>query len=211
MRFFLVLGIFLALAARAQADAILKISSGSDSVTVTDTDGDGIVAYWGRVGVFDLQVTVGTTKPFLGTALEPHMDLFNVSVSSNDGGSLTIAFTDDNFQSLLYPQMGVYSDMGGTTNGTVTATVSADDGNAHFGGSVVSSLGPFGPGPFAASATGALVGFTGSYSLTLGATITHATPGVTSFDLETVVPEPSSLALLCSAAGVIFVLRRRRS
>lgn len=217
MRLLLSLVACMVLAATSRADAILKLSDGTTTISVADGGiGDfraetGVVGFTGSIGVFNIQITVGTTKPAVGSATAPVLDLFNVSINSTGSGILTLEFTDHDFTTIS-PAMGVYANIGGTTGGTVGATVKGDDGNATFGGSTLITLGAFGPGAFSASSSSALVGFSGPYSLTLGAKIEHTGPQqVSSFDLEVTVPEPSSLAFLGSAVAILFLRRRRRA
>jgi len=221
MRFILALVVCAALASQTNADAILKLTSGATTVSITDTtDGsggdvnplEGVITFVGAVGNFTLNVTTGTTKPFNATPLSPYMDLNNISATTSAGpGTLTIEFTDTDFVATS-SSMGFVFQIGGTTQGWVASSLKADDGNAEFGGSTVASLGPYtaASGSFSGGTTGTIVGFTGSYSLTLVATVVHSASHSTSFNTDVTVPEPSSLAFLGSALGVIILRRRRR-
>src|SRR2546426_8938785 len=81
--------------AHATAQLILSVGGGP-TVTVNDTDGDGVVTFAGALGIFSVNVTTGVTKPTLGSAALPHMDLNTLNIAGG-AGDLTITWSDVGF------------------------------------------------------------------------------------------------------------------
>ena len=205
-------------------------------IVVDDGPGDaaflvpGMIVYSGAVGPrWPINVTTGLSKPILGSATSPHMDLNSVDVSWGFApAALFIALTDTHFLSPLAP-LGMEIGIGGTTPGAVVYGAGADPGNdafcEDFGCSeTLGPLGFLGPGAFSAEEDGTVGPHPGSadefYSLTQWVLIVHdAGDYVTSFNADlhgdgdsVPVPEPASLSLLgLGLAGVAAVSRRRQS
>jgi choice-of-anchor A domain-containing protein len=168
------------------------LSDGTTTVLITDNDASdananvGVITYIGPVGAaWTLNVTTGTSKPSVGSALLPAMDIATLNFSSINPGQLTIEFTDTDF----IGTGPAVAEIGGNTDGSVTYKVWADASNAPFGkAALVAALGPFTGSPFSGSATGTVE--PGSpYSLTIGAVINHPGGGLTGFDaVVTVLP-----------------------
>jgi hypothetical protein len=119
-----------------------------------------------------------------------------------------VAFSDDNFG----PSAGtVVAAIGGTTVGTIVYKTFVDAANVLFGGVVLTAQGPFGPGAFSGTATGALA-LPADFSLTQAATIHHSGKGNTSFNATLTVPDAgSTVALLgCALVGVEGLRRKFR-
>jgi len=210
----LVFGIVVVGASGAHADAVLTLTSGLDVVSVADgslLDGNllaGAVTYIGAVGPnWIVNVSTGLTKPLMGSAALPEMDLNSVDLSLG-AGTLTIEWTDDGFG----PQTGTTYNMGigGTTAGTVIFSAGLDS-HDNFGtvGPMAGGLG----GSFAGAFSGDVTAIANPYSLTEFITIVHTAGGTTSFDasLTNNVPEPSALLLLGSGLAALGFWTRRRS
>jgi hypothetical protein len=176
----------------------------SDGVhTATATGSGGVVTFSGSVGVFTVNVTTGISPN------SANMDLNSIDFSTGPG-QLTIQLTDTGFTSLGAARMAI----GGTSTGSVTYKAYFDTGNTPF--ATTSLIGTItGAGvPFAGSAQGQGPG-TGPYSLTEEVIITHrGDGGLTSFDADVRVPEPSSSLLLgmsvMSLFGYGYWSRRRK-
>jgi hypothetical protein len=199
----LCLAVFL-VAGSASAIPTLTLFDGFTTVSVVDGGlGDsnvlvGAVTYVGPVGSnWTLNVSTGITMPYQGSALVPYMDLNSVNSTSNSAGSLVISFSEVGF--MVNPSVtGFQTDIGGTSQGLISAAAYLDSTNVLFGtGTQIANLGPFGPGAF--SGTDMWNGFASAspYSLTVEGTILHSATGTTSFDLQlTPIPEPATMLLL---------------
>ena len=173
----------------ASAALQLRLSDGLGAV-VTVTDGDaidsnlspGVVSYSGPVGINWLTtVSTGGSKPVLGTASAPHLDLNTFEVNSVSGGTLTIELTDTGFTGTGGP---AFISTGGITAGQVIYKTFSDNSNLAFGkANPVSVLGPFAGSVFSQNGT-AVVSATSPYSLTLEITVNHAGLGRTGLDAE---------------------------
>src|SRR5262245_38290472 len=122
----------LALGLASQAHAIptlrLQSSAGGD-VTIADGDSSGaeidlspqsgVILFSGAIAGWNLNITSGFSKPFLGSEIEPWLDLNSANFSSLEGGVLNLWLTDTDFG----PHSNaahVLAAIGGTTFGTVT-------------------------------------------------------------------------------------------
>ncbi|HBH61495.1 MAG TPA: hypothetical protein DDX85_07110, partial [Nitrospiraceae bacterium] len=88
----------------AHALATIRLSDGTTTFDVADGSGldsnpnTGAVTYVGAVGTnWWLNVTTGITKPALGSAGSPQMDLNDISLTSYSAGNLSILFSETDF------------------------------------------------------------------------------------------------------------------
>lgn len=159
----------------ASAVPTLTLSDGTTTVTVVDNGaGDldptvGQVLFSGMVGIFNTnQIEAGFTKPALGSASAPAIDLL-YSASTTRAGTLTASFSESGFTAFPGTFTG---DIGGTIMGTgisVSNTVLQN-------GMTILSLGPLTTSNFAAGGSAALIA--GSpYSLTESVAISFGANG----------------------------------
>lgn len=207
----------LAVTLPAYAVPTLRLTSGA-SFTIADQSAldfnpaVGVVTFIGTVGVFNINVSTGLTKPASGSAVTPYMDLNSIN-SSTAGGTISIEWTEDSFG----PPAGsgtFVGAIGGTTAGTVSYNAYLDAGNTLFAPTtLIASLGPFGGPAFSGvGGTGAALP-AGQYSLTQIVNITHGGPGTTSFDAELELPDSGlTMVMLGSslAAMGLFVRSRKQ-
>lgn len=206
----------------AHALATLRLSDGSTVIDIADGSGSdlssttGIVVYSGAVGNFGVNITTGITKPVVGSAGSPQLDLNDISITTTESGTLTIWFSETDF-SFASSSAQFITSVGGTSDGTTSFQTYFDNNNALFGTtSSVGSLGAYVAGqaddPFSGVTNG--IGSTdGSYSITAKATITHNASGEnTSFNMNVnVVPEPvSSVLFIVGGATLGFRSFRKK-
>jgi len=106
---------------------IISDQSVSDSNTAL-----GTVTYNLGLGDWTTNVTTGISDPVMGSASSPELDLNSVNVSSLNGGNLSIMLTDTGFiggNSFI----DFFSNVGGTTDGSVKFNVFVDLNNGEFG------------------------------------------------------------------------------
>ena len=213
---FSVLAVFL-VGGTVSATPMLTLSDGiNPMVTISDGAGldsnpaAGAVTYIGAIGNWVINVSTGVTKPIIGQANYPILDLNSVNTTSGGAGVMTIAFSEKGFS--LPDGLGGFSTaVGGTTNGTVQIDTYLDDvTNTELTlGTHLSQLGPFGPVAFSGSAVKE-INPTDPFSLTLVATVTHAYGTNSSFDAElSPVPEPATMLLFGTGLLGIATLRRK--
>ena len=94
-------GIFLT--AAANAVPTLRLTQGASSVTVSDNGGgdinavSGVVTFSGAIGDFVVNTTTGITKPILGSATMPILDLNSINVNGNNAGTIVLEFSETVF------------------------------------------------------------------------------------------------------------------
>jgi hypothetical protein len=201
------------------------VSAGADSGDISSAT--GITGFTGPLGDFTLNLATGTTKPAIGTATNPQLQITDFSSTIGDtGGTLLIALTETSFTLPIASALGILdASLTALTGGSVSAVyeVYLDVVNRHFGGAGIagvdgsssflpfltaSATDPLGGGSTAAADTDPISGPLGPYSLTLveGANTTaQLTHGYSQ------VPEPGFYGLLALGfSGLLFFNRRRK-
>jgi len=178
----------------AHATAELELISGSSTIMVADgssqdlSSAAGQVAWIGTINGWTFAITAGDTKPQLGSATSPQLDL-GVLANVVGNGNLIVKFSDTGFG----PSSGTVNSTF-FENGTSTASASVliDSSDTLFGGTP--------------STDGTLAG---PYSITLVDTFT---PGLVSSDHRVSVPDGgATVALLGFGLVAVESLRRRFS
>jgi hypothetical protein len=202
-----------AAAQSAHAVATLRLDDTiSAPVSVVDnTPGDanplaGVVTFIGSLGSWTVNVTTGITKPALGSAITPSMDLNSVNVSSSGAASLIIEFTETDFGPL--GDAAFDTNVGGSTGGSASFAAFLSEANTAFGTDTqISGLGSFSGGAFS-GATSIEMDPLDPFALTLRASVSHTGAVATSFNMDvqasaSPVPQPATMLLL--ASGVLGV------
>lgn len=203
--------------ARAEAIPMLRLTTDTaDTITIGDgLVGDvnaatGAVTFVGPVGLWNINVTAGLSKPILGSPESPLLHLTSMNMTSSGlPGSITIELTDTDFT--VQDQARVLAGIGGMAEGNVTFRTFFDETNTAFGQGTELTSQSFSSGPFSGSAGTSLTAL-GLYSLTMLVTISHdGQPWqASSFDATIHVPEPSTIALLGAGLLVIGFAARRK-
>ncbi|MGA2603271.1 MAG: PEP-CTERM sorting domain-containing protein [Verrucomicrobiia bacterium] len=196
----------------------LTISNGANPlITVVDNGaGDlssltGVVAVVTNVGVWNLIIDVGETKPALGSITNPVMDLA-IQASSTAAATLTLTFSDNGFaltNGVLSASLSGHIVSG--AGETVGYFVYADPGNVV--GNTITQVTGIGPGPLPISTTIAeAFALTVPYSLTQVVDISTSGPSSNSIDasFQALIPEPSTVALVGLGLVGALAIRRRK-
>lgn len=194
----------------AGAAAVLNLTE-SDGGTATVIDqgaGDlnplvGAITYSDPLGDWTVNVTTGLTKPLIGSAISPHLDLNSVNLSSDlvNPSTMTILFYDTDFLNPGGFGLDMEALIGGTIHeGTLTYNTYYSNLNDGSLGTLITTQ-AFGAGAFAGSATG-FIDPSSPFSLTQQIILNHpAGVHTTSFNASlegTPVPEPGTMMLLGS-------------
>lgn len=204
-------------------DIVIQDGLGGDSSATP-----GVITFIGGTPTWTVNVTTSISKPAIGSALAPQMDLNSVNVHAGAASTLTMWTVDDTFGPLPLGGTSLAA-IGGTLAATAGLTYGAwvDPTNPLVGppaagsgavpplGTAIPLLtpGPFGPVAFSGSAAG-VVPAMAVYNMGLFVSISNgAGPGTNSFNANVEiapVPEPGTLALFgLGLVGLGGVLRKR--
>jgi hypothetical protein len=181
----------------AYAVPVLSLSDGiHPTVTITDEGlGDlasdpGAILFYGSLGNFGINITAGTTKPAIGSADQPILDISSLNITSSGAGTLIITFSETGFTGQVPAFTG---SVGGTTTGTGVTY------SALLGGTLLGTTGVLTGSSFSSVFFSNLGPTSFPYTLTQQIVITHSAAGqITSVDAMLHAPEPASLVLLGS-------------
>jgi hypothetical protein len=156
-----------------------------------------VVTWIGAIGLWNINVDSGFTKPAIGGVTNPHMDLA-FSANSTAAGTLTLFFSDSGFNA---SGTGVDTIGGTQDNGYVTDCIQKNGKN-------VMLLGPLYGSPFSGTTSGNMT-LTPTDLLSLGVYIHHTGAGLTTGDKDYQIPDGgSAVALLGVALAGIEGVRR---
>ena len=193
-------------------DFIVQDNSGGDVAAMT-----GAISFSASAFGYTILVNTSQSKPVIGSATAPQLDVSYVVTSGASGGANVFLYA---------------SDTDFLTSGQFTlalaGTNSGDDGSARgrawggtsntefqFSGSnLLASLGPFADATFSASASGPFAAAANPYSLTIGMTVSRETAGTSTGNLNlqvSAIPEPSTWALMLVGPALVGFIARRRS
>jgi hypothetical protein len=197
--------------------------TGGDDISFQDNAAGDTVAATGAISFstaafgYSFLVNTSQSKPMLGSAAEPQLDLSFAVTSTGTAGNVFIYTSDTGFTrasgSALLTLGGTNSGASGTVTGRAwggTSNTALQFSGANLIGSLAGLTGP----TFAGSATSAFASVVSPYSLTIGMQITRASAGTSSGNLNlqvSAIPEPSTWASIFMGAALVgFVSRRRR-
>jgi hypothetical protein len=191
-----------AIATSAFATPRLRLTDGANTITVVDGDVNdqgtdpGVVFYNGPVGPnWTVNITIGTSKPAIGSPSEPYLDLDTTSVSTH-AGDLTVEYTDTDFT----PSSGTWdAEVGGTSAGSIEFTYFLDASNVPFGTNTPLADFPNQADFYAASSNGTF-NINAPFSMTVRAQIHHPGRGTTGFDqsLQLTPPQQQPPSIQCA-------------
>jgi PEP-CTERM motif len=173
----------------------------------------GVITMSDSIGGYTVVVNTSQSKPVIGSAGAPQLDLnFAVTSNASPTGSIFLFASDTGFTN-----GGPFAlSMGGTNSGgSGTETGKAWGGTTNTAlditGNLFGSLGPF-SGAFSGETNVSLTPGMNPFSLTIGAAVMRTTAGTSTGDLNlSAVPEPSTWAMMVLGfAGIGFMAYRRK-
>lgn len=189
-----------------------------NTTTVDDSGSPGFTLFNGALGNWSINVTSGVSTP----VLDPNrMDLNSLNVSNFSapapGGYIDIWLSQTGYSAGgIDSLVSFFGEIGGTTQGSLTWMLFADDNNTLFGDQFIVDGGTNATSPIADVLSGAFT-LSDTFSLTLYVRINHGSGTRSSsfnyagsFDAPNQVGEPGTLALIGAGLLGVVMLRRRR-
>ena len=222
-----ILGVALGLAAASVSQAIptIRISDGFTTLIIQDNigaDGSpiaGFVQYTAPAGTFagwSVVLSAGTTKPVIGSATSPELDLnWAITRQGPTAGQLTVQFSENGFN-LAGPSSFVISSggiLGTAANTALVRTYYAGNNTELNTTSLLTTHAFIGPGAFAANDPGAAPADP-TVAFTVQLDLTHGAGQISSGDVHLYlnVPEGGSMATFFGTAllalGALAIRRK---
>lgn len=205
----LVAGVSLGLPSVADASLEVRLVNGAHTVTCADNTACDGSAETGNltlanqsIGGYLFNLTIGVSKPLIGAADQPQLQLTDLSLTpfGSASGPLSVFISDSGFTGPTGPTPYQFAAAGTATAADVWFRAYADMGNSLFGtGSLMGELGPLSGPSFSGTRPVSWAGPTSPYAITLAAQINPLGSGLslTSVSAQlTPVPLP--------AAGMLF-------
>jgi hypothetical protein len=201
----------------------MQLSDGSTTRTITDNGlGDltfgtnGLITFFGTVGNFTVNVTLGSSKPLIGSPTNPMLNITSFSATSSAGGTLNIVLSDTGFGPLGPPALFTTDINGTMLSGSLDAQTYFENGDHAFTtANMVGNVGPL-TGVAGGSDTNMVADIGTPFSMAMVVHVTHTGAGVSTFDATaraTSVPEPSAtlcLGIALFGLGSYAEWRRRK-
>ena len=198
--------------------------TGGDDISVVDNAAGDAIAATGGISFstsafgYSLLVNTSQSKPMLGSAAAPQLDLtFTATTNAAGGGNVFLYASDTDFVS----SGSFVLALGGTNSGgsgTVTGRGWGGTSNTaqqFSGANLIGTSGAQSGVSYSTSAAGSFAAVVNPYSLTIGVAVNRTTAGTSTGDLNlqvTAVPEPETYALMLAGLGLLgFVAKRRKA
>ena len=201
----------------------IQCTGGDDFIVtdngVADTSGVlGAISFSTAAFGYTFLVNTSQSKPVVGNAAAPQLDLTFTATSSGAGGNVFLYASDTGFTLSSGSSLLTVGGTNSGSSGSVTGRAWGGSNNTalSFSGAnlIGSAIGPLTGATFAGSSSAAFTSTASPYSLTIGTAVFRTSAGTTTGDLNlqiSPVPEPSTWALMLMGPAMVgFVARRRR-
>jgi PEP-CTERM motif len=189
-------------------DFIVQDNSAQDTIAATGAINFSVSAFG-----YTLLVNTSQSKPMIGSAGSPQLDLtFSATTAAGGGGDVFLFASDTDFTGAHAFLLTV----GGTNSGgsgIVTGRAWGGTNNtalAFSGANLLGTIGPLSGAVYSGSASGSITPIVTPYSLTIGVAVNRTTAGTTTGDLNLSVPEPATMTLFGLGLMGFGVASRRR-